>query len=79
APLADGARIRTARFVVTDTGIYAGGEALSDEDRARVQAAIAEALRRADGSAAAVTLARAEGGGERHLAFVFKVKTDQGE
>jgi bla regulator protein BlaR1 len=74
-------RIRSAEWVVTDTGIYlAGGGALSEEKKAKIHAAIVEAVAEAGSEEQSVRLARVENAIDGALTVQFKVRqTLQGD
>jgi beta-lactamase regulating signal transducer with metallopeptidase domain len=68
-------RLRTAEFVVTDTGIYvAGGGALTEENKARLHAALVQALAEATSEEQSVRLARIDNAIDGSFTVQFKVR-----
>jgi hypothetical protein len=74
-------RLRTAEFVVTDTGIYvAGGGPLTEENKAKIHAALVQALAEATSEEQEVRLARIDNAIDGAFTVQFKVRqTLQGD
>jgi beta-lactamase regulating signal transducer with metallopeptidase domain len=69
------ARLRSAEFVVTDTGIYvAGGGALTEESKAKIHAALVQAMAEATSEEQNVRLARVENAIDGSFTVQFKVR-----
>jgi beta-lactamase regulating signal transducer with metallopeptidase domain len=74
-------RMRSAEWVVTDTGIYvAGGGGLTEESKAKIHAALVEALAEAASEEQTVRLARVDNAIDGAFTVQFKVRqTLQGD
>jgi beta-lactamase regulating signal transducer with metallopeptidase domain len=74
-------RLRTAEFVVTDTGIYvAAGGALSEENKAKIHVALVQAMAEATSDEQSVRLARLDRAIDGAVTVQFKVRqTLQGD
>ncbi|MEA3062210.1 MAG: hypothetical protein QOJ94_1991, partial [Sphingomonadales bacterium] len=68
-------KLRTAEFVVTDTGIYvAGGGTLTEESKAKIHAALVQALAEATSEEQEVRLARLDNAIDGAFTVQFKVR-----
>ncbi|MEA3000873.1 MAG: bla regulator protein blaR1 [Sphingomonadales bacterium] len=74
-------RIRTAEFIVTDTGIYiAGGGTLTEENKAKLHAVLVQAMAEATSEEQSVRLARVDRAIDGAVTVRFKVRqTLQGD